>query len=109
MCSLEDKEHQRQDRQSPQKQQTLASNATPTQRGSRSHPLRTQADNTWCAVHFQYRWRCLEDGLDCGGEKTRSGPSSGKSGVQSEPRVSNADTEKLDDEDLEDLELQRFQ
>eukprot|EP00930_Biecheleria_cincta_P042267 TRINITY_DN29077_c0_g1_i1.p1 TRINITY_DN29077_c0_g1~~TRINITY_DN29077_c0_g1_i1.p1 ORF type:complete len:1290 (-),score=288.18 TRINITY_DN29077_c0_g1_i1:104-3973(-) len=84
-------------------------------------PSSTAIDGSaWCTTHFQYRWRCRQDGVDGECEaagSSSSAPGPGSSGKDSKGKsrgssnrgngIAEQDT-VLGDEEMEDLEFQRL-
>eukprot|EP00928_Gymnodinium_smaydae_P044109 TRINITY_DN29449_c0_g1_i1.p1 TRINITY_DN29449_c0_g1~~TRINITY_DN29449_c0_g1_i1.p1 ORF type:complete len:904 (-),score=112.70 TRINITY_DN29449_c0_g1_i1:191-2584(-) len=79
------------------------------------------SDNSWCATHFQYRWRCRQDGVadECNKQdqsgsnrsaaRTRQRSSNRQGGTGNEPGLDDlGDSAPLGDEEMEDLEIQRM-
>eukprot|EP00747_Dinoflagellata_sp_TGD_P059784 gnl/TRDRNA2_/TRDRNA2_151726_c1_seq1.p1 gnl/TRDRNA2_/TRDRNA2_151726_c1~~gnl/TRDRNA2_/TRDRNA2_151726_c1_seq1.p1 ORF type:complete len:917 (-),score=184.19 gnl/TRDRNA2_/TRDRNA2_151726_c1_seq1:18-2702(-) len=72
--------------------------------------------DVWCNIHFQYRWRCRQDGVDvacCGPAPAARGAAAGAPAaadpLRSEGGVPQAGVGPEGDEELEDLEFQRLE
>eukprot|EP00434_Breviolum_minutum_P006817 symbB.v1.2.006011.t1/scaffold356.1/size220710/8 len=90
--------------------------ATPAPRPARPDGDTSSLDGVWCSTHFQYRWRCKQDGHlahECEAEASSAGPA-GKSGKSKGGRKGRGKgqpvegEETLGDEELEELEFQRL-
>jgi len=72
-------------------------------------------DRTWCATHFQYRWRCKQDGVEasCGCSNDNAAGKKATSATGSQARRSKSSVEgrvgDLNETDLEELEFQRME
>mmetsp|Transcript_39545 Transcript_39545/g.93075 ORF Transcript_39545/g.93075 Transcript_39545/m.93075 type:complete len:1227 (+) Transcript_39545:71-3751(+) len=81
---------------------------------------REALDQTWCTTHFQYRWRCKQDGVECEcNPKAHAGQSGAASSTSAgalrgrarsgASRAEEGGVADLNEEDLEELEFQRME